>query len=48
LVDVSLENSLETQGRLEAETYGRAAMTADLVEGIDAFLSKRTPHFVGK
>jgi 2-(1,2-epoxy-1,2-dihydrophenyl)acetyl-CoA isomerase len=48
LVDASLENSLETQGRLEAETYGRAAMTADLVEGIDAFLSKRTPHFVGK
>jgi 2-(1,2-epoxy-1,2-dihydrophenyl)acetyl-CoA isomerase len=47
LVDASLGNSLETQGRLEAETYGRAAMTSDLVEGIDAFLSKRTPKFTG-
>jgi 2-(1,2-epoxy-1,2-dihydrophenyl)acetyl-CoA isomerase len=47
LVDASLGNSLETQGRLEAETYGKAAMTSDLVEGIDAFLSKRTAKFTG-
>ena len=48
LVDASLGNSLEAQGRLEAETYGKAAMTDDLVEGIGAFLGKRKPHFVGR
>lgn len=48
LVDSSLGNSLEAQGRLEAETYGKAAMTEDLVEGIGAFLGKRTPRFAGR
>jgi 2-(1,2-epoxy-1,2-dihydrophenyl)acetyl-CoA isomerase len=48
LVDASFGNSLEAQGRLEAETYGRAAMTEDLVEGINAFLGKRAPGFVGR
>lgn len=47
LVDASLDNSLEAQGRLEAETYGKAAMTEDLVEGIGAFLGKRAPRFRG-
>jgi len=48
LVDASLGNSLEAQGRLEAETYGKAAMTEDLVEGIGAFLGKRAPRFAGR
>ena len=48
LVDSSLGNSLEAQGRLEAESYGKAAMTADLVEGIGAFLGKRPPKFEGR
>lgn len=48
LVDASLGNSLEAQGRLEAETYGRAAMTEDLVEGINAFLDKRPATFRGR
>jgi 2-(1,2-epoxy-1,2-dihydrophenyl)acetyl-CoA isomerase len=48
LVDSSFGNSLEEQGRLEAETYGRAAMTEDLVEGIGAFLGKRTAQFRGR
>jgi 2-(1,2-epoxy-1,2-dihydrophenyl)acetyl-CoA isomerase len=48
LVDASFGNSLEAQGRLEAETYGKAAMTEDLVEGIGAFLEKRTPRFHGR
>jgi 2-(1,2-epoxy-1,2-dihydrophenyl)acetyl-CoA isomerase len=48
LVDSSFGNSLEAQGRLEAETYGKAAMTDDLVEGITAFLGKRAPRFVGR
>lgn len=48
LVDQSLQNSLESQGRLEAESYGKAAMTDDLVEGIRAFLGKRPPRFHGR
>jgi 2-(1,2-epoxy-1,2-dihydrophenyl)acetyl-CoA isomerase len=48
LVDSSFGNSLEAQGRLEAETYGKAAMTEDLVEGIGAFLGKRTAQFRGR
>lgn len=48
LVDQSLHNSLEAQGRLEAECYGKAAMSEDLVEGIRAFLGKRAPHFQGR
>lgn len=47
LVDASLGNSLEAQGRLEAESYGKAAATEDLVEGIKAFLGKRAPQFHG-
>jgi 2-(1,2-epoxy-1,2-dihydrophenyl)acetyl-CoA isomerase len=48
LVDSSFGNSMEAQGRLEAETYGKAAMTEDLVEGIGAFLGKRTAQFRGR
>ncbi|MET0657747.1 MAG: enoyl-CoA hydratase-related protein, partial [Steroidobacteraceae bacterium] len=48
LVDASPHNSLEEQGRLEAESYGKAAMTEDLVEGIHAFMGKRAPKFEGK
>lgn len=47
LVECSPGNSLEEQGRLEAETYGKAAMTSDLVEGIRAFMAKRPPRFTG-
>jgi 2-(1,2-epoxy-1,2-dihydrophenyl)acetyl-CoA isomerase len=48
LMDSSLDNSMEAQGRLEAECYAKAAMTADLVEGIDAFMEKRPPRFSGR
>ena len=48
LVGSSPGNSMEEQGRLEAETYGKAAMTSDLVEGIRAFMGKRPPKFTGQ
>jgi 2-(1,2-epoxy-1,2-dihydrophenyl)acetyl-CoA isomerase len=48
LVDQSLHNTMETQGRLEAETYGKSAMTEDLVEGIRSFLEKRPAKFQGR
>jgi 2-(1,2-epoxy-1,2-dihydrophenyl)acetyl-CoA isomerase len=48
LVESSMGNSLEEQGRLEAETYGKAAMTDDLVEGVRAFMEKRAPRFSGR
>jgi 2-(1,2-epoxy-1,2-dihydrophenyl)acetyl-CoA isomerase len=48
LVDQSLHNSMETQGRLEAESYGKSAMTEDLVEGIRSFLEKRPAKFQGR
>lgn len=47
LVDASLGNSMEEQGRLEAECYAKAAMTDDLVEGIRAFMEKRPAGFRG-
>jgi 2-(1,2-epoxy-1,2-dihydrophenyl)acetyl-CoA isomerase len=44
----SLENSLEEQGRLEAESYSGAALTSDWSEGIAAFFEKRKPGFTGR
>jgi len=44
----SLDNSIEQQGCLEAESYGRAAMTADWSEGIRSFLDKRKAKFTGR
>jgi len=43
----SLDNSLEEQGRLEAESYGTAALSSDWNEGLAAFFAKRKPHFTG-
>jgi 2-(1,2-epoxy-1,2-dihydrophenyl)acetyl-CoA isomerase len=43
----SLDNSLEEQGRLEAESYAAASMSADWKEGLAAFFAKRKPGFTG-
>jgi 2-(1,2-epoxy-1,2-dihydrophenyl)acetyl-CoA isomerase len=43
----SLDNSLEEQSRLEAESYAQSALTNDWTEGINAFFAKRKPSFKG-
>jgi 2-(1,2-epoxy-1,2-dihydrophenyl)acetyl-CoA isomerase len=44
----SLDNSLEEQGRLEAESYSGASLTSDWTEGLSAFFEKRKPNFKGR
>lgn len=48
LMDASIDNTLDQQGELESKCYGEAAMTADLVEGINAVLGKRAAQFNGR
>jgi 2-(1,2-epoxy-1,2-dihydrophenyl)acetyl-CoA isomerase len=48
LIRSSLGNSLEEQGRLEAESIAASSQTEDWVSGISAFLEKRKPEFAGK
>jgi 2-(1,2-epoxy-1,2-dihydrophenyl)acetyl-CoA isomerase len=48
LLNHSLNNSLEDQLDLEAETQALSAKSEDHKEGIQAFLEKRTPKFTGK
>jgi len=44
----SLNNSLDDQLNLEAETQALSAKSGDHKEGIQAFLEKRSPIFTGK
>ena len=48
LLNHSLNNSLEDQLNLEAETQALSAKSEDHQEGIQAFLEKRSPKFTGK
>jgi 2-(1,2-epoxy-1,2-dihydrophenyl)acetyl-CoA isomerase len=45
LVNRSLGETLSTQLRAEAASFGECAASGDFVEGIDAFLGKRPPQF---
>lgn len=47
LLNESFEHGLETQMELESRAIAAAAATADGQEGIQAFLEKRSPRFVG-
>jgi 2-(1,2-epoxy-1,2-dihydrophenyl)acetyl-CoA isomerase len=45
LINQSLTNSLSMQLDAEATSFGACSATPDFVEGIGAFLGKRTPRF---
>jgi len=48
LLNHSLNNSMDDQLNLEAETQALSAKSEDHKEGIQAFLEKRSPVFTGK
>ena len=48
LLNRSLERSIETQMEEELQAFARCAVTADLAEGVTAFVEKRKPVFNGK
>jgi 2-(1,2-epoxy-1,2-dihydrophenyl)acetyl-CoA isomerase len=48
LLQASLNNSLDSQLRLEAENFARSATEHDFAEGITAFVEKRRPEFTGE
>jgi 2-(1,2-epoxy-1,2-dihydrophenyl)acetyl-CoA isomerase len=47
LINQSFDNTLERQLEAEAQAFVRCACTADLAEGVTAFVEKRKPKFVG-
>jgi 2-(1,2-epoxy-1,2-dihydrophenyl)acetyl-CoA isomerase len=48
VLHASAGNSLEAQLALECETQRELGQSADYREGVDAFLAKRPPNFVGR
>lgn len=48
LINQSFERSLEAQLEAEAQAFARCARTADLAEGVTAFVEKRSPRFRGE
>jgi 2-(1,2-epoxy-1,2-dihydrophenyl)acetyl-CoA isomerase len=48
LLNQSLASSLESQLQAEGIGFGACAATADMVEGVNAFLEKRAPDFANR
>ena len=48
LLNQSLDSSLESQLQAEGIGFGACAATADMVEGVNAFLEKRAPDFANR
>jgi 2-(1,2-epoxy-1,2-dihydrophenyl)acetyl-CoA isomerase len=48
LINQSLDMSLESQLEAEAQTFAECARTADIREGVTAFVEKRKPKFSGR
>jgi 2-(1,2-epoxy-1,2-dihydrophenyl)acetyl-CoA isomerase len=48
LIHQSANNNLEQQLKAECELQTQAGNTADYKEGVNSFLEKRTPNFIGK
>jgi 2-(1,2-epoxy-1,2-dihydrophenyl)acetyl-CoA isomerase len=48
LYQSSASNTLETQMEEERQAISACGRTADFAEGIDAFLGKRQPRFIGR
>jgi 2-(1,2-epoxy-1,2-dihydrophenyl)acetyl-CoA isomerase len=48
LIEAASENSLDRQLKLEAEAQSEAGKTQDHIEGVRAFLAKRSPDFGGR
>jgi 2-(1,2-epoxy-1,2-dihydrophenyl)acetyl-CoA isomerase len=48
LVTQSLREGLETQMEMETQGLGRAVTSEDFMEGVSAFVAKRSPEFHGK
>lgn len=47
-IDQGLDLPIEQAIALEADNFGRCALTEDMREGATAFLAKRAPNFTGK
>ena len=47
-IDKGLDLPIEQAIALEADNFGRCALTEDMREGATAFLAKRAPNFTGK
>jgi 2-(1,2-epoxy-1,2-dihydrophenyl)acetyl-CoA isomerase len=48
LINACIDNTLEDQLAMEAESFARCAATQDFVEGVTAFVEKRAAAFQGK